>query len=152
MVGAQLLDFTLPNLLDSKKEFTLGDYYGTAKDRKKAVIISFFGSWCKPCLKELPELEKLWKARKDKGLMIVDVCVDKMEAGKAKKQITDAKVTFPVIHDRLNIVKDRYGVKMLPRMFLADAEGKIIKVYFGFTPGIQNELETELDRLLGYTH
>ena len=148
-VGKEALDFTLPYLMDSNKELTLSDYYGQGKDRKKAIILTFFGSWCAPCKEELPRLEALWRGYGERGLLIVDVCVDKLSAEKAHKIITKAKVSFPVVHDRLTIVKDRYGVRGLPTMFLMDGEGTILKIYHGFTPAIEKEVTQRIEALVG---
>jgi len=144
--GKEALDFTLPYLLDTSKEFTLSDHYGRGKERKKAIILTFFGTWCKPCINELPALEKLWQRFKNGGLLIVDVCVDILSAEKAKQIIEKAKVNFPVIHDRLGIVKDRYGVVKLPKMFLIDGEGRIRKIFHGFTPAVEKEITNELKK------
>jgi cytochrome c biogenesis protein CcmG/thiol:disulfide interchange protein DsbE len=149
-VGSMALDFTLPYLMDGAKELSLGNHYGNGKERKKTIILSFFGSWCHECKKEFPILEKLWLANRESGLLIVNVCVDKPEtADKARKIISNSKVTFPVLHDRLNIVKERYGVRNLPRTFLFDGEGQIIGAYYGFTPAIQKELTLKIEELAG---
>jgi len=148
-VGKEALDFTLPYLTDSSKELTLSDYYGQGKDRKKAIILTFFASWCAPCKKELPRLEALWERLGERGLLIVDVCVDNLSAEKAKQIIAKAKVTFPVLHDRFTIVKDRYGVRGLPTMFLLDGEGTILKTYHGFAPAIEKEVTQRVEALAG---
>src|SRR4051812_23157487 len=46
----------------------------------KAVLISFFATWCKPCKKEMPLLQQLSTEYKAKGLRVLSVAIDKDEA------------------------------------------------------------------------
>lgn len=58
-------DFRLPGLS--------GDTLSLADFRGKIVFLNFWASWCPPCRKEMPSMEKLWREYKDDGLVIVAV-------------------------------------------------------------------------------
>ena len=147
--GGYALDFTISYLFDESKELTFSHYYGAkAKDPKKAIILTFFGSWCKPCIQELPILEALYKKHKEHGLLVINVSVDKGEANKTKELIKKAKVTFPVLHDSLQVVMERYGVVHLPKMFVIDGSGKVVKIFVGMNESKKAELEGEIENLL----
>ena len=53
-------------------------YYGAgAKEPKKALLLSFFATYCEPCKKEMPFLAALFDSYKDKGLAVLSVSIDK---------------------------------------------------------------------------
>src|SRR5689334_20045427 len=53
-------------------------YFGAAaKEPKKALILTFFATYCEPCKREMPYLAALFDAYKQKGLQIVSVSIDK---------------------------------------------------------------------------
>ena len=54
------------------KMFSLRDYTGSsAKKPKKAVLLSFFATWCEPCKKEIPIIKKLYRRWKSKSVEVV---------------------------------------------------------------------------------
>jgi len=71
-LGAQGLratpDFILKDL--SQKKVKLTDFKG------KVVILNFFTTWCPPCRAEIPELIRLYRLNKEKGLMVLGVSLD----------------------------------------------------------------------------
>jgi thiol-disulfide isomerase/thioredoxin len=70
--GTKAIDFTLTSL-DGKK-VSLSDFRG------KNVYLNFFATWCPPCKRELPDMEKLYREYKDKGLELVVVDLGKSKA------------------------------------------------------------------------
>ena len=63
-------------LIDTGKDLSLGTLRG------KVVIVSFFASWCGPCMEELPMLEKIQKIEGQSHLQVVMINVDE-EIGRA---------------------------------------------------------------------
>jgi len=43
----------------------------------KLVVLNFWATWCTPCTVEMPSLERLWRAYRDRGLVVVGVSVDR---------------------------------------------------------------------------
>jgi len=133
---------------------SLDDHIGeTAKKGKKAklVLVSFFATYCEPCKKELPVLEKLHKLYKDKGLRVFVVSIDKgaRQAGGISELVAKHKLTYPVIHDRFQILAKRYLVGKLPYLLLIDPDGKIILVNVGYTEKFTEELVAKVQKVLG---
>ena len=113
------------------------------------MILSFFASYCKPCIQELPELEKLYQKYKDRGLLVVDVNIDQANLEKAKEIISKAKVSFPVLTDRFNVLARNYGATQLPKMFVLDGSGAIQMINAGYSDQIFKQVEEKLKSLLG---
>ena len=72
IVGSKALDFTLTSVDD--KDITLSESYA-----KSFVLLDFWASWCGPCIREIPELQKLHSQHKDR-LQIISISVDESKA------------------------------------------------------------------------
>ncbi len=122
-----------------------------ADEPKKLVIMSFFATYCEPCKKEMPELARLYSAYKDQGLGVMLVSIDKGD--EQRQQIIDLarlnNVTFPVMHDRFQVVARRYAAERLPYMILLDGAGAVTAVHIGYTDELKAGLEDDLRTRLG---
>jgi len=127
-------------------------YYGpTAKEPKKAVLLSFFATYCEPCKREMPFLAALYDAYKDKGLAVLSVSIDK-EAEKIdfiKNLAKASQVKFPVLSDRFNIVAKRYMIARLPCVYLINGDGKVALVNVGYNDDLSRQLLDEIRKVLG---
>ena len=123
-----------------------------AEQQKKAVLISFFATWCKPCKKEMPFLEKLYTEYKSKGLQIISVAIDKDEATwpEIGELVKKNKVTYPIVKDRYNLIARQYlGDKTaMPSVFILDKDGKVVLVKQGYTNDAAEFLKAEVEKAL----
>ncbi len=115
-------DFTLA-LLDGTR-FRLSGHRG------RAVFINFWATWCPPCLAELPAIERLWRAHKDRGLVMLAVSLD-VDAKKVGPFVTEHGLTFPVAVDTRMDVANSYGVRALPATVLVDRAGHLAALALG---------------------
>ncbi len=118
----------------------------------KAVLLSFFASWCGPCKKEMPYLEELNQKFKEQGLRVLSVDIDKEPAGieQAKSLATTSKVTYPVLSDRFNFLARRYlGEKSpLPSVFIILRDGNIARIEKGYGKDASSFLLAEVKKAL----
>jgi peroxiredoxin len=142
-VGEAASDFSLKTTKGA--DFRLGDVLG-----KKVIVMSFWMSWCKPCLVEMPQLEKLYKKYKDKGMTVVSINADDPSgAVQAKNIVRQKRVTYPVLMDSDTKVTSLYNPsKQFPQTILIDMDGKIAYVKTGFSAGDQKVLEEKILSLL----
>jgi len=116
--GEKAPDFTLATL--SGEERSLSSFQG------KVVVLNFWASWCQPCLKELPALQRLYTQVKHKGIEIVAVGTD--DDRDSLKQVAEQYgVTFPVLVDQKGEIKAKYKVAGIPETYILKADGR-----FGF--------------------
>jgi peroxiredoxin len=94
---------------------------------------------------ELPTIEKLYKAYKDKGLVILGI--DKEEPEPVREFYKKNAVTFPTLADKAGAVTGHYGVNAFPTTLLLDRKGKIISRIVG-TEEEQPLQELQFRRLL----
>ena len=115
-------DFTIPT--SDGKTFKL------SAQRGRAVLINFWATWCPPCLEEMPALERLWRAQKDAGFVMLAVTVD-TNPKLAAPFVERHKFTFVVGHDPKMELANTYGVRALPSSFVVDRDGRLTAVAIG---------------------
>ena len=102
----------------------LSDYAG------KFVLIDFWASWCGPCRKANPGLEKIYQKYKDKDFTILGVSLDAKESS-WHAAIKKDKISYPQVIDVDNWnskIVELYGVDKLPSSYLVNGLGKIIAI------------------------
>ncbi|VXC34956.1 extracytoplasmic thioredoxin involved in cytochrome c maturation (lipoprotein) [Bacillus sp. 349Y] len=115
---------------DFKLETLDGDTVQLSDFRGKGVFLNFWGTWCKPCEKEMPYMEKSYQQFKDKGVETLAVNIGESDflvnkfVGKY-----DLSFTFPM--DRNRELIDTYGIGPIPTTFLINPEGKVVKIITG---------------------
>ncbi len=119
----------------------------------RAVLLSFFASWCEPCKRELPFLVQLDRTYRDRGLRVLSVCIDQEEPGieAARKLVQERGVTYPVLSDRFNFLARRYlGEKApLPSVFLIRRDGVVARIERGYAKDASAFLLGEVQDVLG---
>jgi thiol-disulfide isomerase/thioredoxin len=137
-VGEAVPQFTLKAInadVAGSNYVSLDNYVGAgAKTPKKAIVVSFFATYCEPCKREMPYLAALRRAYLADGLEVVLVSIDKdnQQVDEAGKLAIAANVDFPVLTDRFNIVARRYFVEKLPCVYVIDGAGKVAAVNTGY--------------------
>jgi peroxiredoxin len=116
-----------------------------------ALVISFASVYCKPCMKELPELEQFYRRISTRGVLVAVVDIDREEADieKLKQMAVEKEFTFPLLSDRFALVARRYAANELPMILLADRAGKVRWIKTGYESGGLEELSSQIDLLLG---
>lgn len=117
--------------------------------KKGPVILDFWATWCKPCLKAFPELESLYQKYKDRGLTVLAVNTDgPRNQARVKPFVSSLKVSFPVVIDANGEVMRQYRVQVLPTTYLIAPDGEIVIVNYGYRPDKMKELEKLVKNLL----
>ena len=96
----------------------LADYKG------KVVFLNFWATWCEPCREEMPGMERLHRAYKDRGLVVLAVSLDSQGASVVNPFVKKFGLTFPIALDPKMAVRERYGVWAVPSTFIIDRAGK----------------------------
>lgn len=154
-IGEAVKSFTLKALNpdDSGESYVaIDNYYGPeAKSPKKAILLSFFATYCEPCKREMPYLAALHDTFKDQGLQVLLVTIDKdtQKIEEAKALARSAGVKFPVLTDRFNIVARRYFIEKLPCVYIIDDAGKVAMVNVGYSDDVSKVFLDEIRKLIG---
>ena len=113
-------DFTLPD--------TNGVNMSLSSLKGKYVLIDFWAAWCGPCMREMPNVKKLYADFKDKGFEILGVSLDKTKPAWTNA-IKNNNLTWKHVSDIKfwqSIVVPMYNISGIPYTVLLDKEGKIV--------------------------
>lgn len=128
------LEGLAPNfeLEDLEGEFyELNDFLGEGP-----VLISFWATWCKPCIQELKEYNKIYEEFKNKGFKMVAISTDSERSiSKVKPFIRSMGYEFPVLFDSNSDVARDYYARVMPYSVILDKNGQIIYSHLGYTHG-----------------
>jgi thiol-disulfide isomerase/thioredoxin len=106
-------------LLDlAGKRHSLDDYRG------KVVVVNFFGTWCPPCLQEMPSLLLLAEALKDQPFAVLAVDVGDSPA-RLRQVFGEEKAAFTILLDSTQSVARSWRALAFPTSFVLDTEGRI---------------------------
>lgn len=145
-----------PALLGSPRPaLTLPDLEGRSRSldefSSRPLLINFLASWCEPCRRELPELDRYERSRAIHGVQVIGIAVE--ESGDARVLLDAVPVGFPVLiaGDAGTALMPRFGNASgtLPYSVLVGADGRLRARKIGvFAPGtteawVRDVLETE---------
>ena len=130
------------------KRVALKEYW--EQQGKKAIVLSFFATWCQPCKEDLKYLQGLQEQLGSKGFQVLSVLTQdsSAKADGVKKFLQDLGVNLPVLLDEHGIIGKRYGVTALPCNVLIDKDGVLRGKYLGYNQDVKKEFEGRLKPLL----
>lgn len=97
---------------------------GLAGFQGRYVLLNFWATWCEPCKVEMPELQALHDALKDRNVTVIAVSMQE-DAEKVRKFLAKSPYTFPIYADPHGAVADLYGVTSIPLTYLIRPDGRI---------------------------
>jgi thiol-disulfide isomerase/thioredoxin len=125
---------------------TAGTAYTTKSLAGKVVVVNFWATWCKPCLKEIPDLSKVYEKYKARGLVMLGVMTDDPDHNALLNFQSDNEMTYPVVRANSDIMVSYSYPGALPTTFVYDRGGK--QVYSHVGPLRVEQLERLLEPLL----
>lgn len=129
--------------------FSLKDLNGAtvslADYKRKVVLLDFWATFCGPCVKEMPKLQKLNDQYAAKGFAVVGIATDEEGAKKVAPAVARIKVKYPILLAN-PAAWEQYEVHELPALFLIDRQGQIVKRFGG--KSAHKTIEQEVAKLL----
>jgi peroxiredoxin len=140
LIGQKAPDFQTQFLNEEK--FKLSDQKG------KVVILDFWATWCGPCVRALPELQKATSSFNKNNVTLLAV-----NQGESKKVISKflkkkQLKALSVIMDETRKIGGDYKVKGIPKTVIIDQKGVVRHVHVGFSSGMGERLKGEINKLL----
>ncbi len=100
--------------------------------RGKVVLVSFWATDCKSCVKEMPDLIKTYQQYQPKGLEIIAIAMPYDPPAQVVNFVTQKDIPFPVMHDSYAEMSEKFGgVKLTPTAYIYNKEGKRIQRAIG---------------------
>ena len=122
---------------------TLTDINGNTVDTStlsndgKPMIISFFATWCKPCMRELKAIHEVYPDWQDEtGVRLIAVSIDEGQNAQKVKPLIEGKGWS----DPSNEFKRQLGVNDIPHVFVVDGNGNIVWNHQGYVDGGEEDI------------
>ncbi|RHW77215.1 TlpA disulfide reductase family protein [Colwellia sp. RSH04] len=123
-------------------------YKNIIKQYKGNVIyLDFWASWCTPCRKSFPWMNKIQKKYADKNFKVISINLD-AEPNLAKQFLASTPANFTILNDPNGKLAQELQLKGMPSSFIINAEGKIVSAHVGFTDKKKVQYEQEIEQLL----
>jgi peroxiredoxin len=136
--GKSAINFKLESI--EGKQVELSKLYGNGP-----ILISFWATWCKPCLEEMTELNKIYEELKDRGFTLLAISTDNEKTiAKVKPFIKSRGYNFTVLLDKNSDVARKYYVQQIPHSVLLDKNGKIIYSHTGYMKGDEKIIKEKI--------
>lgn len=115
-------------------DFTLtaldGDSYTLSEYANGIVILHFWATWCPPCRRELPSLEKFYRYLEDEPIDVITVALDRGGKKDVAPFVGKFGYTFPVLIDEAGKVGRDYKIVSIPTTFVL-VKGEVVKKFVG---------------------
>jgi cytochrome c biogenesis protein CcmG/thiol:disulfide interchange protein DsbE len=129
--GGTAPSFELPKLTATETpesaedaKFTLSSLSG------RVVLLNFWATWCEPCEREMPAMERLYQALPREEFELIAVAIDDKESDVRAFQ-ERYRLSFPILLDLDQAVYGDYQTMGVPESLLVDRDGRIVERYVG---------------------
>ena len=112
----------------------------------KPFIISFWATWCKPCLQEMNAMNEVYEQwQSETGIKLYAVSIDDSRSSKkVAPTVNGKKWQFEVLLDENSDFLRAMNASHPPHTFLVNGKGEIIFQHIGFAPGDEEELYKQI--------
>ena len=128
-------------------KFTFKTMDGSSYTREhlagKPIIVNFWATWCAPCRKEMPSLNRAWSVVEGEGIDMLAINLGDT-VGSINEFMQEVPIDFPVVISTNPSDLNAWGVRGLPTTVVLNAEGKIVMKLVGPAEWDEDEL---LDRV-----
>ena len=134
-VGGPIPDFELPSLAGG--ELSRDDLVG------KPVVLNFWATWCRPCLKEIPDLRAI---AKDTEVRVVSIALDEEGETVVRPFVERMEIDYEVLLGDMELFQ-RFDGYAIPYTIVLDASAQVVSIYRGLVN--QRRLEKDLRKARG---
>jgi cytochrome c biogenesis protein CcmG/thiol:disulfide interchange protein DsbE len=121
LVGNAAKDFTVQ---DSDRTVSLNQFRG------KVVVLNFWGTFCPPCIEELPSLMTLQERMKSRGVVVVGISID-TDDNAYHRFLKQTGINFLTVRDGDQKVSGMYGTVGWPETYIIDRQGVVRRKFIG---------------------
>lgn len=115
----------------------------------KPFVISFFATWCKPCLRELRAINENYADWQDEtGMKLIAISTDEAQNVQKVKPLVDSEgFEYEVLLDTNQDLQHALGIQMIPYVMILDGNGNIVETRNGYTDGSEAHIIEKIREL-----
>lgn len=149
-LGSFTMSSTLPSV-DVKDLDGNTVNFSTVAEDGKILVISFWATWCTPCIKELEAINEHYEEWQEKyNMKLVAVSIDdSRNSKKVKPKVLGFGWDYQVLLDENMDLARAMNVNNPPMTYIYDKDGNEVYSHQGYTPGAEEELEAKLKEISG---
>jgi peroxiredoxin len=137
--AAKMPPFSLPDAVS-------GSTVNSTNFTGKTLLITFFATWCPPCMQEVPALIELHQQFSKANFSVVGLSVDEGGSSVVAKLVEKRSINYPVLMADAATARNFGGVVGIPTSFLVNKEGNVVKKYPGYVP--HEVLEQDIKKIM----
>ena len=107
-----------------------GQQLSLADLRGKVTLLNFWGTWCGPCRREMPEFQRAYDEWTGRGFEILAIAYNDSEAAMSEFR-DEFELSFPMALDETGAINDLYAIQTRPSSYLLGKDGVILARHFG---------------------
>jgi peroxiredoxin len=136
-IGTNAPEFTVQ---DAQSKITLSQYRG------QIVVLNFWGTFCPPCVEEMPSLVEMQRRMKAKGVTVLAISVDADE-GAYRRFLREHNIELLTVRDPSQTVPALYGTRGWPETYIIDRNGVMRRKFIGAVDWTEPEITDFLSKL-----
>jgi len=129
----------------------INDHLKSYSDLKgeKITVIDFWATWCSPCIKAIPELNKIFETYRDFGVAFIGLNVDSpRNNSKIKSFVNAQRIEYTVLKDPNGSIQSMLSISNVPTLLIVNSEDRIIFRHQGYRSGDEKLIEEEIKKIL----
>lgn len=116
---------------------------------EKITILDFWTTWCKPCKKAIPELNKIHEIYQDQGVQVIGInCDGPRTVAKVSGVSRSMQIQYPILIDINSDLLNALNLSNFPTLLILDQKNKVKYMHEGFIPGDEEEIIAAIDKQL----
>lgn len=130
---------------DSGRSVSLSDFRG------KVIFLNFWASYCVPCRKEMPSMEKLVRQYRDRGLVMIAVSLDVEQQDIHKfmdEFLPNQQSQMTVLWDAGSQSSAAFGTELIPETYIIDRDGRMVARFVSEYDWTRPEVKQMIEALL----
>lgn len=115
----------------------------------KVTLINIWATWCGPCRREMPSIERLYISYQNQGFRVAAVSVDEGDSTAILAYARQEGLTFDILHDRSGNIQQLFQTIGVPQSFLIGRDGRVAYTSLGADAWDSPEMRRRVEQLLG---
>jgi cytochrome c biogenesis protein CcmG, thiol:disulfide interchange protein DsbE len=115
---------------------------------ERLTVVDFWATWCQPCVRSLPALDRMAREYRDRGVSFIGVSIDgPRNQSKVRPFVESMGISYPVLRDMDSELMSELGVMAVPTLIIFRS-GEQVFVHEGFRPGDEVIIREHIENLL----